>query len=98
MGHSRWGHRRGGSPGCPGWRPGGLLCLALVLASVGGLFWAKNAQASSGASSIPLGDYAGWVDASGIAAFGSDDRHPSHHGDRLPRPHRRLGRHGQRRR
>ena len=63
-----------------------MLCLALVLASVGGLFWAKAALASSGASSVPLGDYAGWVDASGIAAFGSKtDTHPTLASDYLDR-------------
>jgi hypothetical protein len=64
---------------------GGALVLVLVLASVGGL-WAKSALASSGASSVPLGDYAGWVDASGIAAFGSaTDTHPTMATDYLDR-------------
>ena len=72
--------------GLPRTVTGGVLCLALVLASVGGLFWAKAALASSGASSIPLGDYAGWVDASGIAAFGAKtDTHPTMASDYLDR-------------
>ncbi len=65
---------------------GGLLCLVLVLTSVGGFFWAKTALASSGASSIPLGDYAGWVNASGIAAFGTKtNTHPTMATDYLDR-------------
>jgi Phosphoesterase family/Glycosyl hydrolase family 26/Bacterial Ig-like domain (group 3) len=64
---------------------GGLLCLTLLLASVGAL-WAKAALASSGASSIPLGDYAGWVNPSGIAAFGSaTGSHPTMASDYLDR-------------
>ncbi|MGA2519814.1 MAG: alkaline phosphatase family protein [Acidimicrobiales bacterium] len=49
----------------------GVACLFVLLASVGGLVLANVAQASSGAAAIPLGDYAGWVDPSGIAAFGA---------------------------
>ena len=82
----RGGDIAGRIAGLPRMAAGGLLCLALVLASVGGLFWAKNAQASSGASSIPLGDYAGWTDASGIAAFGSTTgTHPTMATDYLDR-------------
>ena len=86
------------SQGCLASRSGGLLSLVLVLASVGGLFWAKSALASSGASSVPLGDYAGWVNAIGHRRLRVRDQHAPHHGHRLPRPHRRVGRHGQRRR
>ena len=72
--------------GLPRIATGGVLCLALVFASVGGLVWAKSAVASSGASSIPLGDYAGWVDASGISAFGAKtDTHPTMASDYLDR-------------
>jgi hypothetical protein len=56
--------------GLPRAAAAGLICMALVLASIGGL-WVKSALASSGASSVPLGDYAGWVNTSGIADFGS---------------------------
>ena len=64
----------------------GLLCLAVVLASVGGLLWAKTAQASSGASTVPLGDFAGWVNPSGIASFGSKTgTHPTLATDYLDR-------------
>jgi len=64
----------------------GLLCLTMVLASVGGLFWARTAQASGGASAIPLGDYAGWVNPAGIAAFGSETgTHPTMATDYLDR-------------
>jgi hypothetical protein len=42
-----------------------------VLATVGGIVGARSALASSGAASVPLGDYAGWVNPSGIAQFGS---------------------------
>ena len=76
----------GRTVGLPRAMGGGLLCLVLVLASVGGLFWAKTALASSGASSIPLGDYAGWVNASGIASFGSKtNAHPTMASDYLDR-------------
>jgi len=86
----RWAARGGDIAGRIAGRPrvvaGGALCLVLVLASVGGLFWAKTALASSGASSIPLGDYAGWVNASGIAAFGSKtNTHPTMASDYLDR-------------
>jgi hypothetical protein len=65
---------------------GGLLCLVLLLTSVGGLFLANTAQASAGASSIPLGDYAGWVNAKGIATFGTEtDTHPTMATDYLDR-------------
>ncbi len=67
----RGGDVSGHIAGLPRTVAGGLLCLTLLLASVGGLFWAKSALASSGASSIPLGDYAGWVNPGGIAAFGA---------------------------
>ena len=43
----------------------------VVLATVGGLVSARAALASSGAASVPLGDYAGWVNPSGIAQFAS---------------------------
>jgi hypothetical protein len=82
----RGGDIAGRIAGLPRIAAGGLLCLALVLTSVGGLFWAKSAQASSGASSVPLGDYAGWTDASGIAAFGSTTgTHPTLATDYLDR-------------
>jgi hypothetical protein len=59
--------------------------MALVLASIGGL-WAKTALASAGASSVPLGDYAGWVNTSGIADFGSTTgTHPTLATDYLDR-------------
>jgi len=49
----------------------GLMVLVVLAASVGGLVFAKAALASSGAAAIPLGDYAGYVDPSGIAQFGA---------------------------
>ena len=49
----------------------GAVCLLPVLATVGGLVSVKSALASSGASSVPLGDFAGWVNPSGIAKFAS---------------------------
>jgi Glycosyl hydrolase family 26 len=81
---------RGDTPGpiarLPRLAAGGLLSLVLVLASVGGFFWANSAQASAGASSVPLGDYAGWVNASGIATFGSEtNTHPTLATDYLDR-------------
>jgi len=64
----------------------GLLCLALLFTTVGGVFWAKTALATTGASSIPLGDYAGWVNPSGIASFGSTTgTHPTMATDYLDR-------------
>ncbi len=72
--------------GLPRTVAGGLLCLTLLLASIGGLFWAKTALASSGASSIPLGDYVGWVNPSGLAGFGSKtNTHPTLATDYLDR-------------
>jgi len=60
--------------------------IVVVLASVGGLVWAKAALASSGAAGIPLGDYAGWVDPSGIAQFGATTgTHPTLATDYLDR-------------
>ena len=82
---------RGGDPSgriarLPRTVTGGLLCLTLLLASIGGLFWAKAALASSGASSIPLGDYVGWVNPSGLKAFGTaTNTHPTLATDYLDR-------------
>jgi hypothetical protein len=60
--------------------------LTLLLASIGGLFWVKTALASSGASSIPLGDYVGWVNPSGLKAFGTEtNTHPTLATDYLDR-------------
>jgi hypothetical protein len=83
---ARGGDIAGRIAGLPRVVAGGLLCLVLLLASIGGLFWAKSAVANTGASSVPLGDYAGWVDASGIAAFGSTtNTHPTMATDYLDR-------------
>ncbi len=86
----RWATRGGAIAGKLAGLPrivsGGLLCMVLVLTSVGGIFWAKAAQASAGASAIPLGDYAGWTNASGIAAFGTKtNTHPTMATDYLDR-------------
>ncbi len=83
---ARGGDVAGRVAGLPRIVAGGLLCLVLLLTSVGGFFWAKTALASSGASSVPLGDYAGWVNASGIAAFGTKtNTHPTMATDYLDR-------------
>jgi len=47
------------------------MCLSTLVAVIGGALWTGAAHAASGAAAVPLGDYAGWVDPSGIAAFGS---------------------------
>jgi len=56
----------------------GWLALALGLSGAGALLGATLASATSGAAGVPLGDYAGWGNASGIASFGSStNTHPT---------------------
>jgi len=86
----RWAARGGDIvgrlAGLPRIVAGGLLCMALSLTSVGGIFWIGAAHASSGASAVPLGDYAGWTNASGIASFGTKtNTHPTMAADYLDR-------------
>ena len=48
-----------------------VVCALVVLATVGGLVSVRAALANGTAASVPLGDYAGWVNPSGIAKFAS---------------------------
>jgi len=63
------GEGDGGRPHRRGLRAALALCTLAAL--IGGALWTSAARAASGAASVPLGDYAGWVDPSGVAAFGT---------------------------
>jgi len=80
------GRRLGRRAGQAGGLTRALVGLATVTAVIGGAVWSGAAHASAGAASVPLGDYVGWVDPSGMAQFGTETgTHPTLATDYLDR-------------